>query len=119
MAIQPDERNELSHALHAHREKRLLCDLQNLEHAAMKRAMVRFREAREKDAMALVKCLGISQKDTMGGPLCKGTLGRNLGLHDAVELVSGMCHGNDCRQETARLHAISCTKMGWSSLTHN
>ena len=30
-----------------------------------------------------------------------------------------MCHGNSCRQETTRLHAISCTKTGWSSLTHN
>ena len=30
-----------------------------------------------------------------------------------------MCHGNGCRQETTRLHAISCTKTGWSSLTHN
>ena len=24
-----------------------------------------------------------------------------------------------CRQETTRLHAISCSKTGWSSLTHN
>ena len=30
-----------------------------------------------------------------------------------------MCHGNGFRQETTRLHAISCTKTGWSSLTHN
>ena len=30
-----------------------------------------------------------------------------------------MCHGNCCRQETTRLHAISCTKTGWSSLIHN
>ena len=30
-----------------------------------------------------------------------------------------MCDGNGCRQETTRLHAISCTKTGWSSLTHN
>ena len=30
-----------------------------------------------------------------------------------------MCHGNGCRQETTRLHAISCSKTGWSSLTHN
>ena len=30
-----------------------------------------------------------------------------------------MCHGNGCRQETTRLHAISCTKTGWSSFTHN
>ena len=30
-----------------------------------------------------------------------------------------MCHGNGCWQETTRLHAISCSKTGWSSLTHN
>ena len=47
------------------------------------------------------------------------TLGRSLGSHDATELVGGLCHGNGCRQETTRLHAISCTKTGWSSLTHN
>ena len=47
------------------------------------------------------------------------TLGRSLGSHDATELVDGMCHGNGCRQETTRLHAISCSKTRWSSLTHN
>ena len=41
------------------------------------------------------------------------------GSHDAAELVGGICHGNGCRQETTRLHAISCTKTGWGSLTHN
>ena len=55
----------------------------------------------------------------MEGPLRRETLGRSLGSHDATELVGGMCHGNGCRQETTRLHAISCTKTGWSSLTHN
>ena len=39
--------------------------------------------------------------------------------HTHTELVDGMCHGNGCRQETTRLHAISCSKTGWSSLTHN
>ena len=69
--------------------------------------------------MAFVKCLAFSQEDTMKGPLWRKTLGRSLGSHDATELVGGMCHGNGCRQETARLHAISCTKTGWSSLTQN
>ena len=55
----------------------------------------------------------------MEGPLSRETLGKSLGSHDATELVGGMCHGNGCRQETTRLHAISCTKSGWSSLTHN
>ena len=75
--------------------------------------------AREKGAMAFVECLGFSQEDTMEGPLWRETLGRSLELHDATELVGEMCHGNGCRQETTRLHAISCTKTGWSSLTHN
>ena len=85
----------------------------------MKRALVRFRGAREKGAMAFVECLGGSQEDTMEGPLWRETLGRSLGSHDAAELVGGMCHGNGRRQETTRLHAISCTRTGWSSLTHN
>ena len=55
----------------------------------------------------------------MEGPLLKKTLGRSLGSHDATELVGGMCHGNGCRQEATRLHAISCTKTGGSSLTNN
>ena len=55
----------------------------------------------------------------MEGPLWMETLGRSLGSHDATEPVGGMCHGNACREETTRLHAISCTKTGWSSLTHN
>ena len=63
--------------------------------------------------------LGVSQEDTMEGPLWREILGRSLGSHDAAELVGGMCHGNGCRQETTRLYAISCTKTGWSSLTHN
>ena len=46
----------------------------------------------------------------MEGPLWRETLGRSLGSHDATELVGGMCHDNGCRQETTRLHAISCSK---------
>ena len=69
--------------------------------------------------MAFVECMGVSQEDTMEGPLGRETLGRSPGSHDAAELVDGMHHGNGCRQETTRLHAISCTKTEWSSLTHN
>ena len=49
----------------------------------------------------------------------EGNLGMSLGSHDATELGGEMCHGNGCRQETTRLLAISCTKTGWSSFTHN
>ena len=117
--VVPRVQSKLSRALHAHRGKKLLQDLQTQESAATKRAMVRFMGAQEKGAMAFVECLGFSQEDTMEGPLWRETLGRSLGSHDATELVGGMCHGNGCRQETTRLHAISCSKTGWSSLTHN
>ena len=119
VGVVPRVQSKLSRALHAHRGKKLLQDLQTQENAPMKRAMVRFRGAREKRAMACVECLAVSQEDTMEGPLWRETLGRSLGSHDAAEQVGGMCHGNGCRQVTIRFHAISCTKTGWSSLTHN
>ena len=119
VGVVPRVQSKLSRALHAHRGKKLLQDLQTQKSAATKRAMVRFRGVREKGAMTFVECLGFSQEDTMEGPLCRETLGRSLGSHDATELVGGMCHSNGCRQETTRLHAISCSKTGWSSLTHN
>ena len=119
VGVVPRVQPKLSRAPHAHRGKKLLQDLQTLESAARKRAMGRFIGARVKGAMAFVECLGISQEDTMEGPLWKETLGRSLGSHDAAELVGGMCHGSGCRQETTRLHAISGTKTRWSSLIHN
>ena len=119
VGVVPRVQSKLSRALYAHRGKKLLQDLQTQESAVTKRAMVRFRGAREKGAMAFVECLGFSQADTMEGPLWKETLGRSLGSHDATELIDRMCHGNGCRQETTRLHAISCSKTGWSSLTHD
>ena len=119
VGVVPRVQSRLSRALHAHRGKKLLQDLQTQESAAMKRAMVRFRGAREKSAMAFVECLRFSQEDTMEGLLWRETFGRSLGSRDATKLVGGMCHCNGCRQETTRLHAISCTKTGWSSLTHN
>ena len=134
MATQPDKENELSQTnrgvgggcvgvvlrvqsklsrtLDAHRGKKLLQDLQNLESAVVKRAMLRFKGARKKGTMAFVEFLGISQEDTMEGPLWRETLDRSLGSHDAAERVGEMCHGNGCRQETTRLDAISCTKTG-------
>ena len=119
VGVVPRVQSKLSRALHAHRGKKLLQDLQTQESAAMKRAMVRFRGAREKGAMAFVEYLGFSQEDTMEGSLWRETLGRSLGSHDATELVGEMCHGNGCRQETTRLHATSSTKTRLSSLTHN
>ena len=85
--VVPRVQSKLLRALHAHRGKKLLQDLQNLENTAMKRAMVRFRGARDKGTMTFVECLGVSQEDTMEGPLWWETLGRSLGSHDATELV--------------------------------
>ena len=85
----------------------------------MKRAMFRFRGAREKGDMAFLEHLGASKEKMMEGSLWRETLGRSLRAHGAAEPVGGMCHGNGCRQETTQLHAISFTKTGWSSLTHN
>ena len=99
--------------------EKLLQDFQKLESTAMKRGMVRFRGALEKDTMAFVECLEVSQEDTMEGSLWRETLGRSLGSHHAAKRVDGMCHDNGYRQETTRLHAISCARTGWSSLTHN
>ena len=88
--VVPRVQSKLSRTLHARRRKTLLQDLQNVESKAMKRAMARFREAREKGAMSFVKCLGAFQEDTMEGPLWRDTLGRSLGSHDAAELDGGM-----------------------------
>ena len=59
----------ISRVHRAHCGKKLLQNLQTQESAAMKRAVVRFRGAREKGTMAFVECLGVSQNDTMEGPL--------------------------------------------------
>ena len=69
VGVVPHFQSKLSHALHAHRGKKLLQDLQTQESTPMKRAMVRFRGAREKGAMAFVECPGVSQEDMMEGPL--------------------------------------------------
>ena len=111
--------SKLSRVFHARRGKKLLLDLQTQESTTIKRAVVRFRGAREKGAMSFVECLGVPQEDTMEGPLWRETSGRSLGSHDAAELVIGTCDGKGCRQESTRLYAISCTKTGWGSLTHS
>ena len=96
VGVVPRVQSKLSRA---HRGKKLLQDLQTQESATMKRAMVRFRGAREMGVIAFVECLGFSQEDAMEDPLWRETLGRSLGSHDAAELVGGMCHGNGCLQE--------------------
>ena len=67
--VVPRVQSKLSRALRAHRGKKLLQDVPNLKSTAMERAMVRFRGAREKVAMAFVECLRVSQEDIMEAPL--------------------------------------------------
>ena len=93
--------------LHAHRGKKLLQHLQTQESTTIKRAMVRFRGAREKGAVAFVEYLGVSEEETMEGPLRRETLGRSLWSHDAAELIGGTYHDIGCRQETTRIQAYS------------
>ena len=79
MGAVPRSQSKLSRALHAHRGKKLLQDLQTQESAATKRAMVRFTGAREKGDMAFVEYLGFSQEDTMEDP-CGGNLRQEPGV---------------------------------------
>ena len=69
MRVVPRVQSKPSRALRAHRGKKLSEDVPNLKNTAMQRAMVRFREAREKDAMVFVESLRVSQEDTMEAPL--------------------------------------------------
>ena len=112
VGVVPRVQSILSSALYAHRGKKFLQSLLNVVSTTIKRAMVKFRGAREKDAMGVLECLGVSQQDTMEGYLWKKRLGRSLGSHDAARHLGGICHGNGCRQETNRLRAISCPKTG-------
>ena len=69
MGVTSRVQSRLSRALHAHHEVKLLTDLCNQEGNTSKRAMVRFRGAREKGAMACIEYQGISQEETMEGYL--------------------------------------------------
>ena len=71
MGVVPRVQSKVSRALHAHRGKKLLQDIQTQESAATKRAMVRFRGAREKGAMVFVECLGFCKKTRWRAP-CGG-----------------------------------------------
>ena len=126
LGIVPRVQSELSRALHAHRGKKLLQDLRTQESAPTKRAMVSFRGAREKGAMEFVECLGVSQEDTMEGPLWRETLRKSLGSHDAAELVGGsvmaMVAGKKApastpflaqRQDGALSLSIGCSTRHW------
>ena len=66
VGVIPRVKSKLSRALHAHRRKKLLQDLQTQESAAMKRAMVRFRGAREKGAMLMPE--GVARRLDGGSP---------------------------------------------------
>ena len=92
----------------------------------MKRAMVRFSGPREKGTVAFAECLGVSQDNIMEVLLWRDTLRRNLGSHDAAELVSGrvmaMATGKKPsistphpaqRWDGALSHTIGCSTRHW------
>ena len=72
----------------ARREIKLLEDTRNQESNITKRAMVRFREARGKGAMAF-GMQGTLQEDVEEGSLRREILD-TWGLHNAAESVGGM-----------------------------
>ena len=87
VGVVPRVQSKLSRALHAHRGKKLLQDLQTQESAATKRAMVRFRGAREKGAMAFVegrhgicRMRGVFARIHGGGPPVEGNLRQESGV---------------------------------------
>ena len=69
MGVVPHGQLHLARALHAHRGKKLLEDLHNLESTATKKAMVKFRGARENGATIFVECLGFSKEAKMVDPV--------------------------------------------------
>ena len=97
VGVVPRVQSKLSRAPHAHRGKKLLQNLQTPESAAMERAMIRFRGAWEKGAMAFVEYLGLSQDDTMEGPLWRepwaGAWGRMTRRKLLVGCVMAMVAG--------------------------
>ena len=77
----PRVQSKLPRALHTHRGKKLLRDLQTQESAATKRAMVRFRGAREKGAMAFIFGMpGVFARRHDGGPPMEGKLRQESGV---------------------------------------
>ena len=108
VGVKPRLQSKLSRALHAHRGKNLLQDLQKFGQHGNEDSYGEVQRSAKKRA----PCPGVWHIDTMEGPLWRETLGSRLGSHDAAGLVGGKCHGSGCRQETTRLHAASCTKTG-------
>ena len=69
VGVVPYVLSKLSCALHAHRGKTLLQDLQNLENTAMKNYGKVKGSTGEKDALKVVEYLRVSHEDAMEGPL--------------------------------------------------
>ena len=80
MGVVSRVQSKLSRALHAHRGNKLLQDLQTQESAAKKRAMVRFRGAREKGAMAFCRMHGVFARRHDGGAPVEGNLRQKPGV---------------------------------------
>ena len=79
MGIVPSVQSKLSRALHTHRGKKLLQDLQTQESAATKRAMVRFRGARE-GRHGICRMPADFARRHDGGPPVEGNLRQEPGV---------------------------------------
>ena len=122
VGVVPRVQSKLSRALHAYRGRKLLQDFQTHESAATKRAMGRFRGAREKSAMAFVECLWFSQEDTMEGPLWRETLGSMMRRNWLVGCVMAVVAGKKPpastpylaqRRDGALSPTIGCSTRHW------
>ena len=80
VAVVPRVQLKLSRALHAHRRKTNLQDFQTLKSVSMKRAMVRFKEAREKGTMVFVEMPGDLVRRHDGGPPVERDLRQEPGV---------------------------------------
>ena len=75
-----DQLKKLSRALHAHRESKLLQDLQNLENMSMKRAVVRFRRGTEEKRNCICGMPGSRTTGHNGRPPVEGDLRQEAGI---------------------------------------
>ena len=117
--VVPRVQSNPTRALHACRGMKLLEHHRNQKIKIMQESNDRFRRARKKGAMAFLECMVISQRRYDGGlPVV-----RNLRWEPGIARCGRTSRWDKswygCQKETTCLHAISCTKIEWSSLTPN
>ena len=80
MGVVPRVQSKLSRAVHAHRGKKLLQGLQNLESTAIKRAMVRFKRSAGEGRHDICRMPGGLARRHYGGPPVEGDLRQEPGV---------------------------------------